>query len=134
MENKEKRFRQTQRANGVILGASVVQSVVALLSALAMGRNGQAIGFVIAFVYLALAIFFGIFKHPAFGVAYTVLYAADKLVTLGLSLWLLRTPGGELMGMAMILGIALAAGLLAFFIYADYQAFVLRSLEKSMET
>lgn len=133
MVNKEKRYRQTQRANGVILGAAIVQSVVALLSALAMGSNGQAIGFVTAFVYLALAIFFGIFKHPAFGIAYTALYAADKLVSLGLSLWLLSVPGGELQGMALLLGVALAAGLLAFFIYADYQAVVLRRLERELE-
>ena len=134
MVNKEERYRQTQRAQGVILGASIVQGVVALLSALVVGRSGQAVAFVITFVYLALAIFFGIFKHPVFGLGYTVLYAADKLVSLGLSLWILQAPGGELLGASMILGLPLAVGLLAFFIYADYQAFVLRRLEKSMDT
>ncbi len=134
MVNKEKRYRQIQRAQGVILGASIVQGLVALYSAVVVGSQGQVAAYVIAFAYLALAVFFGVFKHPAFGLIYTVLYAADKLVYLSFSLLLLRIPGGELIGVSMILGLALAAGLLAFFIYADYQAFVLRGWEKSMET
>lgn len=138
MVNKERRFRKAQRAKNAILGAGIVAGIVALLGAIHAMTAGSTVGYISAFFYLALAVFFVLFQHPAFGIAYTVFYLVERVAAALKILGLLAIVEGYAVAemtltVGAVLGLALAGGLLALFIYADYQAFVLRGLEKSEE-
>ena len=138
MVNKERRFKRIQRARSVILGAGIAEGLVALLGAVQAMMTGSVAGYISTIVYLALAVFFVLFRHPAFGIAYTVFYALERVAVLFRFQMLFQEMGcmpgtGVALTTGVALGVVLAGGLLVLFIYADYQAVVLRRLERSRE-
>ncbi len=145
MVNKEKRYKARLKAQGVIIGAGVTQGVIAVTNLVTGAAQQDFFNFLLfGLVALALAIFFVLFKHPVWGIAGTVVYAAARLLTLAVwlgALWSLNITGSEYMQLVtpkslligLGLGLVLAVGLLAYFIYADVQAFKLRKLERETE-
>lgn len=145
MVNKEKRYKARLKAEGVIIGAGVTQSVIAVITMVDAAARRDLLSFLLfGLAAMAMAIFFVLFKHPVWGIAGTVAYTVGRLFTFAVwldALWSLNitgceyvqlvTPKSLLVGLG--LGVALAAGLLVFFLYADVQAFKLRKLERETE-
>ncbi len=134
MVNKEERYKAKTRASGVILGAGIVHGIFAALIGVNAALGSDALSFaVFGFGHLALAVLFLLLKHPAWGIAATVVYVVGRLlatIPLLRAYFMLRSP---VILMGSILGGGICLALTAFFIYADYQAVVLRRLERERE-
>lgn len=126
MENKEKKARSRERARGAVIGAGVIQGLIAVFNVAAGARAQDPFSFVVfGLLSLGLAVFFVIFKHPAWGILNTFLYVIGRGLTMSavLMAYMGAREGALLAG--IVLGGAMAIALTAFFIYADYQAFKL---------
>lgn len=134
MENKEKKVRGRERAQGAVIGAGVTQAIFAVINVVSGGRVRDILSFaVFGLVSLALAVFFVMFKHPAWGILNTVLYAVGRVLST-MGLLLVYTATKETLILAgLTVGAGIAIAFLAFFIYADYQAFKLRQLALGAE-
>lgn len=134
MVNKEKRYKTRTKAQGAILGAGITQGLIGIANVVFGARSGDILSFVIfGLTALGLAAFFIIFKHPAWGIAGTVLYVLGRVVALYLTNVLYQLTGAGSVLFGGFLGACGAAGVTAFFIYADYQAVLLRRLELEEE-
>lgn len=134
MVNKEERYKSRVKARGAIIGAGAAQGVFAVTNVVTGAKNRDILSFLVfGIVALALAIFFIIFKHPAFGIAGTGLYFFGRVLSIG-SLLLIYALTEESVVLAGVgLSLPLAIGLIAFFVYADVLAFKLRRLERERE-
>lgn len=139
MVNKEKRIKSRCRAESTIVGAGVAQGMVAAICVVGGAASRNVIAFAgCGLVAMVLAVLFIVFKHPAWGIAGTALYGLGQgwtALELFEFLWYLK--GGpwstRSLMVALALGSLLTIVLLIFFIYADYQAVVLRRLERELE-
>lgn len=130
MENKEKKVRGRERARGAVVGAGVTQAVFAVLNVISGARNQDIFSFaVFGLVSLALAVFFVLFKHPAWGILNTILYVIGRIFTVMSILWAYAEYPSPVILAILVLSGLLCVALAAFFIYADYQAFQLRQFE-----
>lgn len=134
MVNKEKRYKTRIRAQGAILGAGITQGLFGVANVVFGARSGDVLSFIIfGLTALGLAAFFIIFKHPAWGIAGTVLYILGRVPTLYLMSVFYRATGSGALLFGSFLGACGAVGVTAFFIYADYQAVLLRRVERELE-
>lgn len=134
MENKEKKVRGRERAQGVVVGAGVTQAVFAVLNVVSGARNQDIFSFaVVGLISFALAVFFVLFKHPVWGILNTFLYVIGRILTVMSLLWVYAEYSSPVILVILVFGGALCLALTAFFIYGDYQAFKLRRFELDAE-
>lgn len=134
MVNKEERYKARTKAQGAIIGAGAAQAVMAASNVFTGATARDIVSFLVfGLAALALAIFFVIFKHPAFGIAGTVLYLFGRVLSIGSLLLVYALTKEDTVLVGLGLSLPLAIGLIAFFVYADVQAFKLRRLERERE-
>lgn len=134
MVNKERRYKTRIRAQGAVLGAGITQGLLGVANVVFGARGGDILSFIIfGLTALGLAAFFIIFKHPAWGIAGTVLYVLGRVPTLYLMSVLYQATGSAALLFGSFLGVCVAVGLTVFFIYADYQAVLLSRLDRELE-
>ena len=134
MENKEKKVHGREQARGAVVGAGVTQAVFAALNVISGARNQDIFSFaVFGLVSLALAVFFVLFKHPAWGILNTILYVIGRIFTVMSILWAYAEYPSPVILVILVLSGLLCVALTAFFIYADYQAFKLQQLTLDVE-
>lgn len=130
MENKEKKVRGRERAQRAVVGAGVTQGLIAVVNVIAGAREQDIFNFaVFGLASLAFAVFFVLFKHPVWGILNTVVYAAGRVLSVMGVLWAYVQYPSPVIVVSLIMGVAIAVALTAYFIYADYQAFQLRQFE-----
>lgn len=130
MENKEKRYKARMRASSVIWGAGITQGICAVLIGISAALAKDPFSFaVFGFSQLALAVLFLLFKHPAWGIAATVVYGVGRLLAIIPLLWAYFVLSSPVIVVGLVIGGAICLALMTLFIYADYQAVVLRRLE-----
>lgn len=134
MENKEKKVRCRERAQGAVVGAGVIQAIFAVTNIIAGARTQDILNFVLfGLASLALAVFFVLFKHPVWGILNTFLYVIGRILTvMGMLVIYAEVREGVIL-VGIVLGAALSVALTAYFIYADYQAVVLHGIEQEQE-
>lgn len=134
MENKEKKVRGRERAQGAVVGAGVTQGLIAVVNVVTGAWTKDIFSFaVFGLVSLALAVFFVLFKHPVWGILNTFLYVIGRILTvMGMLVIYAEVREGVIL-VGIVLGAALSVALTAYFIYADYQAVVLHGIEQEQE-
>lgn len=133
MVNKERRYKTRTKARGAILWAGAVQAVLAILTAASAAQAGDIFSFALfGLVELGLAVFFLLLRHPAWGIAATVIFVVGRMRGIMglLTLEVFFTP---VTWVGLIIGGGVCLALTVFFIYADYQAVLLRRLDREIE-
>lgn len=128
--------KKTGKIYGVIFAAGIVKLLIpgaAIVTALKMERSVFTVWEVgISAAVMVLSGLFLYSQHPGFGIAGTALYLVEKIFMLIPVLRVLTrieyVPVSEWVGFGADLLVKLL--LIAFFIYADYQAMVWHRLEK----
>lgn len=133
MENKEEKVRRRERARRAVFGAGVTQAIFAVLNVVRGAGAQDAFVFVWGLATLAVAVFFVLFKHPAWGIVNTVLYLVGRGMMLMYVLVVYAAAEVKSLLMGAVLGGVLAAAVSVYFIYADYQAVLLRGMERESE-
>lgn len=125
---KEARCRRCRR---FIVAAAILQSLFALFNVLQGALSGQMEQLLLpGLTALALAVLFARLLHPLFGILGTALYLLYRLLELSVLL-LLPQQGPQYSAPGLAIHTAVALGAITLFVYADYQAVVLKRLTES---